>query len=321
MELLFLLPILLGFALVGVFSPLDADDQDAGGGDNSAQDSGGEVAQGTAASDTVSGGAGDDFLLGGSSRDKIEGGSGDDIILGENAADDLYGGRGYDFVLGGAGDDTIQGLNGKDYLIGGAGDDSINGGQGDDLVIGSSGADTLRGNEDNDVVIGLDAGTEAPAVNYPGSPADAETFITQLTADMATRYGDEVDDDLLGRLRSEFANLDTDTADDLLYGGFGNDTVVGDFSDTMTGGAGDDDFVAFFDGTGDDAVVITDFVPAEDMLSIVVPTGTNPAFTLQNGPTLADGVSVVVAGEVVAVLQNIAAADIPNGVISVSATG
>lgn len=69
------------------------------------------------------------------------------IIEGTADSDSLSGGDADDQIYGFAGNDTLDGGLGDDRLYGGAGDDLIRTGQGNDIAWGASGNDTLRGDD------------------------------------------------------------------------------------------------------------------------------------------------------------------------------
>jgi Ca2+-binding RTX toxin-like protein len=319
MELLFILPWLLGLGAVSMFT--------SGGDSSGTVDDGGgittnpnnRVVTGTDAGEQRNGDTGDDFVLGGGGNDTIYGNAADDLLLGEGGSDAIYGGVGYDTLLGGWGNDTIDGGTGKDFIIGGAGHDSVLGAAGDDTISGSSGQDTLSGGGGNDVISGLDIGNDllnAQAFNFIGTPVEANLEINALAKYAVDTYGTTFVGDLQARLNENLTSGNNDVADDLLYGGAGNDYIFADYSDTITGGAGADRIEIFSDGANE-AVTVTDLVIAEDVLRINVASGTNPAVSFVNGATPEIGVSVVIAGDVVAVLQGLTAASIPAGFIQV----
>ncbi|MGB0748894.1 MAG: Ig-like domain-containing protein [Magnetospiraceae bacterium] len=179
-----------------------------------------------------------------------------EIFVGTAAADSIFGGAVLEdsYVDAGSGDDTLVGGNGDDTLIGGAGVDIVyylveGGGagitlnlttgtvidtygttdilsdvefvlataQGDNLI-GSSGADTIFGYTGDDTINGL----------------DGDDFLT----------GDSSNDIIFGGL-----------GNDSLYGYFGNDTLDGESgADSLYDGAGADSLNA---GSGDDSIFAT----------------------------------------------------------------
>jgi len=324
MELLFILPWLLGFAAYELFTSDNDDDSTDSDTNNAPTDvptptqPTNKVVEGTGNADTIRSGEGDDFVLGAVNADKLEGGKGDDILLGENGADDLYGGIGYDTLLGGAGDDKLFGGKGYDFMVGGTGNDYLIGNEGEDTLVGSSGKDTLEGGAADDLISGIDAlGVDPLAVNFVDGSAGAAADLAALKSYVSTTYGTAAPTALVDRLEDALTEPAASDEDDLLFGGKGNDTILADNSDTISGGAGNDDLQLISDGAGE-AIVVSDFEPTQDKINIFVPTGTNPAISLVNGATAADGVSVVVAGDVVAILRGLVVAEIPNGRITVT---
>jgi len=120
-----------------------------------------------------------------------------------------------DVLIGSDASNWMSGLDGNDTIDGGAGYDTIRGGDGDDLIYGGNREDSLYGDAGNDTV-------------YGGNGID-------------TIFGGDGDDYLVG------FNSDgtSDGAQDLLIGGWGNDTldgshVVGGTYTTLVGGSGAD---------------------------------------------------------------------------------
>jgi Ca2+-binding RTX toxin-like protein len=122
-----------------------------------------EQLQGSAFSDTLSGGSGSAVLRGGDGNDSIVAGSGfsdingnvgDDTIAGASGNNWLLGGQGNDLVTGGGGNDFINGNLGNDTLDGGLGNDTVLGGQGSDVLAGGAGADYLSGDRGDDTLTG-----------------------------------------------------------------------------------------------------------------------------------------------------------------------
>lgn len=320
MELLLLLPILAGLAMFefDLFSSFKGGNEKDDDEDTPEREAT-RVTQGTGNAEEMRGDAGLDFMLGGANADKLEGGDNDDILLGEAGADSLYGGVGYDLLLGGAGNDLIYGGNGYDTLIGGAGNDTLNGGAGDDYLVGSSGADKLEGGDGDDIISGYDlvADVTPATINMLLPEPQASSQVQAILNEASDVFGQDATPELLARLQDGLLSADSNNADDQLFGGKGNDLLLGDFSDTMTGGEGADAFVINSDGANE-VVTITDLDVTEDTLRIFVPTGTNPAVSFVNGATPEIGVTVVVAGDAVAQLLGLVAADIPAGFVQVT---
>jgi Ca2+-binding RTX toxin-like protein len=159
---------------------------------------------GLGGADTLNGGTGNDYLDGGDGNDVLTGGDGNDFFDGGNGNDLLSGGKGDDYLFGGAGNDTIASDEGYDSIDGGAGDDTLSIGSyyyhNDGIYYDSMHA-TIHGGAGNDYIYS-DPQTE---VSWPyGSPFKYSN--PQL-------YGDDGDDYLNGGGE--------------LYGGLGNDTLVG----------------------------------------------------------------------------------------------
>ena len=319
MELLLILPLVVGLGLYEYFTSDSSDSNDDQNQDDNGTDNtpAATVFSGDDNAEDIAGGAKDDVVAGGGNNDTLSGDDADDLLLGEGGNDSMIATQGYDTLLSGGGDDTIYGGRGQDLLIGGGGDDFLLGGEGDDTISGSSGADTLEGFRGNDLISGLDIrnGADALESNLQTNASDAAETAQDLEDYVAANFDISATPDILARLDDGLtsANL-ADRGDDVLYGGRGDDTLLGDFSDTLSGGRGKDEFDILSDGAGE-AVTVTDLDPSLDTLKITVPTGTNPAVSFVDGP---NGVSVVIAGDVVAVLQQLTAADIPKGFVKVT---
>jgi Ca2+-binding RTX toxin-like protein len=341
MELLIILPVLVGFALFSLFdggssgsgtnltSNTDTDTDTPTTPVTPADTDGEQLMLGTLAGDVISGSSGKDMILGNDGADSIEGNRDYDLILGEGGADVIYGGRGYDTILGGRGADTLQGLDGNDYLIGGPGDDLLRGNEGSDTLVGTSGTDRLEGGAGNDLISGFDATAgvaTALQVNMNDfSASGAAAKLAAIEAELRSpSYADDVAaakgniDDVVARLKAAFTETSSSNADDALYGGQGDDTILADYSDTITGGGGKDQLHVSSDGANE-VVTINDFDPTQDRLKLYVPAGTNTAVTLVNGASAQDGLRVLVAGDVVAILKGVMANEIPAGTIQVQA--
>ncbi len=180
---------------------------------------------------TISRGAGNDAVNGTAGADSINGGGGDDTIQGLGGNDTVLGGTGADVINGGTGNDNIQGGTGGDHLTGGTGNDALNGGEGNDTLIADSGADNLTGGAGHDVVSFANA-TSAVDVNL------ANTTVSDGFGSTDTLQGIEA---VIGSSHGD--RLAGNDGDNGLFGGAGNDTLVGGSgvgNDTLDGGTGTD---------------------------------------------------------------------------------
>jgi uncharacterized repeat protein (TIGR01451 family) len=113
-----------------------------------------DLLKGTAGRDFVKAGAGNDLVKLGAGDDRAYGGLGNDSLFGGIGNDWLHGGLGDDRENGGDGDDTLIGAEGSDWISGGNGIDMLIGGVGNDTMLGGAGADTLRGDAGDDKLNG-----------------------------------------------------------------------------------------------------------------------------------------------------------------------
>ncbi|MFM8708093.1 MAG: calcium-binding protein, partial [Planctomycetia bacterium] len=219
------------------------------------------VARGFAGKDTITGGSQADELYGDDGADTIAGLCGDDLLVaGRGVGDSLSGGDGADMIYGspdgadadpnfndlvrfgdvidgGAGNDRIWGQGGADAIFGSTGDDWIDAGAGNDFVQGGAGSDTIFGHLGNDLIYGFQI---VPELEFlPGPVDDAVRDVL---------WGEWGDDTIVGGAGS-----------DLIDGGFGNDTIFGMAGDDIirtgygansaSGGDGDDQIHGSDDGT------------------------------------------------------------------------
>lgn len=297
MELLLLL---VPFALLG-FLGLDGNDDDPATPARSDDD--GIVRVGNSDDESFTGTVGDDLILAAGGPDVVNGRGGDDFLLGEGGNDTLAGNTGDDILLGGAGNDALQGGVGDDLLLGGAGQDQLLGGEGDDLLVGGTDFDRMFGGNGDDVVIGLEI-----------SQADWEAgFFGELESELRTalvaEYGPAAAN-LFPRISAGITSANVEQPDpngqlfpraDILSGGDGNDTLIGDFGDVMIGGGTNtaDLFVVAHRGEAE-PVTIRDF---ETVDRIEIDPGTTQGtigFTIQD-----DGILIRVGTEAVAVVEGL----------------
>ena len=224
---------------------------------NPATDGGDDLIDGGAGDDVIEGGAGNDALIGGEGADDIDGGTGEeDIVIYKASATgvvvDLYYGTGQggdaegdtienvEFIHGSTHDDILTGNYKDNRIVGRNGDDQLYGGAGDDTLLGGRGADHLDGGAGDRDVAEYDWSTEGVIVNletgvgYGGfAEGDTLTGIEYI-------YGSYYDDVLTGD--DKVNRLVGDAGDDILNGGAGNDILVGgEGADQLNGDSGSRD--------------------------------------------------------------------------------
>lgn len=264
---------------------------------------GNDVFRGTSDSDTFDGGAGNDLIFGRNYADTLTGGAGQDLIDGGNGNDVLFGGADYDWLAGGNGDDSLDGGAGTDILTGGAGDDTLIGGVGDDVLLGSTGADQLYGGTGDDFLDGV-----SPTNGQ--SLADAFNIDErgELTQAIQTNFGIAATTDDINRFMRDLSSQEGVDAPDALYGGAGEDILVGNDGDTVSGGADEDIFIVPW-SQGHEAVTITDYNTAGESVYIQISGDIETRYDFgvrdASGGT---GVEVVLDGDVVAVLSGVSLA-------------
>jgi Ca2+-binding RTX toxin-like protein len=206
---------------------------------------------------TLEGTANADSLKGTNEGDLINGLGGDDTLRGEGGDDTLIGAGGNDYLGGGVGADKLDGGSGNDTLVGNDGDDVLTGGDGTDHLIGGLGADTL------------DGGTGYNIADY--SSDTAGVYINLVTN---TFSGGEAEGDVLINIPR-------------VYGGSGDDTLIGSTDAYWLRGHGGDDILVSAEnatgsynlegGSGSDTFVllpdwyintIMDFVSGEDVIDL-----------------------------------------------------
>ena len=184
--------------------------------------------------DTLYGGDGDDHLSAGSvgfdtDPNTVHGGLGDDFIVGGDFDDELFGNQGDDIIAGRAGDDAIHGGQGNDLIGAQDGDDQAFGGPGNDAIYGGIGKDELFGGGGHDALFshhGLDGQIEFDS--FLGIGALSTTI--ELDTAGSRMFGGTGNDVIIGSNRW-----------DRMQGGDGNDVLMGlEGRDWMRGGAGSD---------------------------------------------------------------------------------
>ncbi|MBN8476933.1 hypothetical protein [Sulfuritalea sp.] len=267
----------------------------SGGNDSLEGGLGDDALQGGAGDDLLDGGEGMDLVDGGQGADVIKGGAGDDFIFGggnlivrldssagpldyqhfadaqvkmlhrdnegrltlpvligvapddtrvqvaptphvvDDAADVIDAGEGDDWVFAGDGDDLVEGQGGKDILVGDAGNDWIEGGDGDDNLRGDGALGDLAAPEGGPGLVTWTLDQFHGADYIDGG--DGNDFISG-DGGADELFGGVGDDVLIGDSNGVAADyhgadyLDGEDGNDSLYG-YGRD-------DILFGGAGDD---------------------------------------------------------------------------------
>ena len=220
--------------------------------------------------DEIYGGAGDDTAYGGLGNDAVNGGDDADHLEGNNGSDTVHGDRGEDEVVGGSFQQATAGVgrpDAGDVLHGDAGADLVTG---DNAVVtsGVAAADStpvtrMRGFGRTHKVVLLDLGTTPMAANagadqvFGGDGQDVvlgQSGTDRLKGDGDDDYvegGPDVDwvegdlgaDDLVGGSSTSSGGSGAGTTgqpdtDDAVFGGPGDDVVLGDNGQVLRPGAG-----------------------------------------------------------------------------------
>ena len=183
-------------------------------------------------------------------------GGNDQVTLGRRAMNaKIIGGEGNDTLSAGEGNDTICGDGGNDYLFGGGGHDYLNGGDGTgadaDDILGGTGWDTIDYSARvNHVRVGVGQNFNDGELNEQDNVhegveivigGDGDDMLQNFTPFPSKLYGGAGNDLLIGN-----------EADDLLDGGAGNDELTGAGGfDSYASNDGDADVIVGGMGLGD----------------------------------------------------------------------
>ncbi|MFN7304956.1 MAG: Hint domain-containing protein, partial [Acetobacteraceae bacterium] len=207
-----------------------------------------ETFAGTPANDSVLGLCGNDSILGIGGNDILDGGADNDTLDGGADNDTLIGGGGHDSLVGGNGTDwasyvdagagvTVDlgtgrssGADGNDSLTG---IENIRGGNGADSFLGDGLANVFDGGLGNDTLIGGDGIDQASYAHATGG----------VTVDIANGSSAGADgNDILSGIEN-------------VFGGNGNDTIIGDSLGNGINVGGGNNLV--FGGDGRDAILVS----------------------------------------------------------------
>lgn len=206
------------------------------------------------------------------------------LIFNGGASNDVLDGRLTDRSI------NADGAGGNDILIGGSQDDTLLGGAGDDILTGGAGDDTLNGGGGNDTV------------SYAVQTGDINVDLSSAT-DQATGAG--IGTDQVIQVENVFGGAGNDTLigdamDNLLVGGDGDDLLDGrDGADILSGGAGEDTLIGgagddiLIGGTGgryDDDLDLADYSGAAGPIIVNIATG-DAAFSVST--VIGDGFDIV----------------------------
>ncbi|MBN3924983.1 DUF4347 domain-containing protein [Nostoc sp. NMS4] len=202
-------------------------------------------------------------------------------IYGTSSSNKLNGGTTDDTIYGYAGNDYLYGQDGNDRLIAGAGNDYLYGGKGDDILDGGDGIDYVTESADvnfsltNTQLVGL--GTDSligiERVKLTGGISKNTLDASSFTIGGVYLYGGNGNDSLLGSSSNDYLYGENDSdrlignaGNDYLYGGAGDDILIGGAgNDLLYGQTGADIFV-LASGNGNDSIL--DFKDGIDKLGL-----------------------------------------------------
>lgn len=204
----------------------------------------------------VRGGAGDDHLhlSGGGYR-----------VFGDQGADLIESGDASDVAIYGGQDDTVVGGIGEKVYVRLEGNAHFEGREGNDFVLSSSSTPTDLGDGD-DVFVGLRDGSGAEEnLVFGGSGND------YLAGSMR-------ESNLWSAHSSDQGNVSSDC--DTLYGGEGDDTIIGSHGDLLFGGTGTDTFHVVLNMEAHlPAALIKDFDPSSEQIEIRAGQGDGESYS------------------------------------------
>ena len=181
------------------------------------------------------------------SGDLLEGGAGKDILSGSGGEDILDGGEDMDFLTGLIGEDQLNGAGGNDILVGDSHTDVLSGGVGDDLLVGDG--RLILPNADLEDIESLD-------ISYTYSTEGYTTGYTTINFSIENNSIDAGNDILDGGAGRDF--LLGGAGNDRLFGGTDHDLLIGnDGDDYLRGDSGNDWLIGDnedFTGTGNDTL-------------------------------------------------------------------
>ncbi|MBN3943305.1 DUF4347 domain-containing protein [Nostoc sp. NMS9] len=202
-------------------------------------------------------------------------------ISGTSSGNKLNGGATDDTIYGYAGNDYLYGQDGNDRLIAGAGNDYLYGGKGDDILDGGDGIDYVNESADVNFTLtntqlsglGSDSLINIERVTLTGGISKNTLDASSFTIGSVYLYGGNGNDSLLGGSNNDYLYGQNDSdrlignaGNDYLYGGAGDDILIGGAgNDLLYGQTGADIFV-LASGNGSDSIF--DFKDGIDKLGL-----------------------------------------------------
>ncbi len=167
----------------------------------------------------------------------VNAGAGNDVVvLGKSDGTQMF--LGPAFINGGAGNDTLRGGSGADSVRGDDGNDSLVGNDGNDIFFGGTGNDRMLGGAGNDLMTG-DSGAD----EFDGGKGNDSADYSNSKSDLVITMDDDVANDGAANehdnLRSNMENV---------FGGSGNDRIVGNASANLLSGSAGNDSLRGSDG-------------------------------------------------------------------------
>ncbi|MEH2022998.1 DUF4347 domain-containing protein [Nostoc sp.] len=202
-------------------------------------------------------------------------------IYGTSSSNRLNGGATDDTIYGYAGNDYLYGQDGNDRLIGGTGNDYLYGGKGDDILDGGDGIDYVNESADVNFTLtntqlsglGNDSLINIERVTLTGGISNNTLDASSFTIGSVYLYGGNGNDSLVGGSNNDYLYGQNDSdrlignaGNDYLYGGAGDDILIGGAgNDLLYGQTGADIFV-LASGNGNDSIL--DFKDGIDKLGL-----------------------------------------------------
>ena len=250
--------------------------------------------QGTLIENAV-GGSGSDSIIGNSLDNNLQGGAGTDTISAGDGNDHVDGGSGADSITGGSGDDTLFGGTGADFISGDAGNDSLVGDQGYDTLTGGDGNNSLYSGLDGASMSGGNGDDYLEAdhgPNYGDGGAGDDTIVAYNNSTGSITGGDGNDSlyaytdvggiSLGGGAGDDYLDAPSGVDHVALFGDAGNDTLAADgYDDSMYGGSGNDDIL----GNSNYGLYITGN-QGSDTIDLSSGSGNDTVFGGQDGDTI-----------------------------------